>query len=115
MDGIILRYLANQRKNPIVPNFKTKRYENPEYRAWIKTKPCLVCSGDSLAHHWITVAAGGSDLTCVPLCPDHHTLGGDSFHRLGRDTFCKRHNIHIDKVFIELLREYIMEVDNGVG
>lgn len=87
---------------------KTKRYENPEYRAWIKTERCLVreCHKKTLAHHVVSVGAGGSDLTCVPLCSDHHTLGGDSVHRLGRDTFSKRHNIDLNAEIERLQKEY---------
>ena len=93
---------------------KTKRYENPEYRAWIKSKPCLVCSGDSVAHHYISVGAGGSDLTCVPLCPDHHTLGGDSIHRLGKTTFPEYHNLDVWEEMARLLAEWVEDNDKDL-
>lgn len=54
------------------------------YRAWIRTLPCLVCGcvGSEAAH---TGSDGGmklkaSDYSCVPLCPEHHTMAPDSYH-----------------------------------
>lgn len=89
-------------------NWKKPRFISDDYRTYIKTLSCIVCgSREVTAHHWITVAAGGSDLECVPLCLDHHTLGGDSFHRLGVDTFAKKHKIDIDWIQKRLLMGYI--------
>lgn len=56
------------------------------YRAFVRSLPCLVCSGacgPSEAAH--TGFDGGmrlkaSDFTCVPLCAWDHTLAPDSYH-----------------------------------
>jgi hypothetical protein len=88
-------------------NFKTKRYENPEYLAFIRTKECIVCGGDSMAHHYISVAAGGSDLFTLPLCADHHTLGGDSIHRLGKKSFPEHHRLDVWEEMARLLAEFM--------
>jgi hypothetical protein len=87
---------------------KNKRYESKDFIAYIKTLPCLVCGKEATAHHWITVGAGGSDLTAVPLCQNHHT-SEEGFHVLGRDTFTKRYNIDIQWLRILYLEGYIME------
>ncbi len=85
-------------------NFKVKRCIDEDYLAWIRTQPCLVCKMGSVPHHTVSKGAGGSDLKAVPLCPDHHNLGGDSIHRLGRTTFCTRYRIDL-AYEIERLRE----------
>ncbi len=88
-------------------NFKTPRYENPEYRAWVKTKPCLVprCSGKSDPHHWITRGAGGDDKDCVPLCEGlagHHA----ELHRIGRWTFSERYGLDLKQEAARLWEEW---------
>ena len=87
---------------------KKKRYESPEYMAFIRTKSCLVCdSGETVPHHTVSVGAGGSDLLTIPLCADHHNLGGDSIHRLGKTTFPEHHNLDIWEEIARLLIEWV--------
>ena len=87
---------------------KKKRYESPEYMAFIRTKCCLVCdSGETVPHHVVSVGAGGSDLLTIPLCADHHNLRGDSVHRLGKTTFPEKHGLNIDAEMVRLLTEWI--------
>jgi hypothetical protein len=57
-----------------------------KYRAWIRTLPCAFCGtlrGVQAAH---TGSDGGmrqkaSDMSCVPLCHDHHQAHPVSYHR----------------------------------
>jgi hypothetical protein len=92
-------------------NFKKRRYENPEYRAWVKTRRCLVqgCHKKTDPHHWITRGAGGDDKDCIPLCAGldgHHT----QIHQIGRWTFSDRYGLDLKEAASDLFREYIMEV-----
>ncbi len=83
---------------------KNKRYEDPEYLAFIRTKCCLVCgSGETVPHHYISVGAGGSDLLTIPLCADHHTLQDDCIHILGKTTFPEHHGINVWEEIARLL------------
>lgn len=78
------------------PPTRSLGYKGParssKYRGWIRTLPCSACGieGRSEAAH--TGGDGGlrqkaSDYSCIPLCPDCHTLGTDSYHQVGRDLF----------------------------
>ena len=58
---------------------KPKTYRNPKYLDFIRKKPCLVCAGESIAHHEsgtkLSHGAMGrksNDLTAVPLCFECH-------------------------------------------
>lgn len=69
------------------------------YRAWIRLLPCIVCKryGSEAAH---TGRDGGqsqkaSDYSCVPLCPECHTFGPQSYHRLGRESFEAQHGLSL--------------------
>jgi hypothetical protein len=84
---------------------------NDDYRAWIRTLPCLACQvkGRSEAAH--TGSDGGmsqkaSDYSCVPLCSDCHTLGPGAYHRLGKRTFEQRHGLCCAGIVAQLNREW---------
>lgn len=58
---------------------KPKRYENDEYLAWIRTKPCMNCykAAPSVSHHCSHISGSGqgtkpSDLFAIPLCSKCH-------------------------------------------
>lgn len=49
--------------------------ESPEFVAWVKRQPCLVCGEHPVDPHHAGQRAYGRrahDETCVPLCPAHH-------------------------------------------
>lgn len=83
------------------PQRKTRlRPVNPERRANLRAVqfgpqaalcrrlPCCVCgSRPTHAHHVVSRGAGGEDRHTVPLCWSCHGL----VHRLGRETFERRH------------------------
>jgi hypothetical protein len=53
---------------------KPKRFESAAYLAFIRSLPCTACDYPvTEAHHLKTRGAGGSDLTAIPLCRQHHT------------------------------------------
>jgi hypothetical protein len=65
---------------------KKRRPEDPEYRAWIRQQPCLICQstrGVEAAHTgWHGMSARTEDRACVPLCRKHHRTAPDSYHQL---------------------------------
>ena len=70
------------------------------YKARIRTLACTACGieGRSEAAH--TGRDGGmsqkaSDLSCIPLCRDCHTMRADSYHRIdgGRRAFERRYRV----------------------
>src|SRR5689334_12924934 len=69
---------------------------NPEYRAWLRTQPCIACLRDPApgfrkgssqieAAHTANngMSSKGTDSSCVPLCRSHHTES----HRIGVKQF----------------------------
>jgi hypothetical protein len=80
------------------------------YKGWIRTLPCLVCQSEpSEAAH--TGCDGGmklkaSDYSCVPLCTECHTMRPDSYHRLGREDFERRHELHLAQTVMFLNLEW---------
>ena len=77
------------------------------YRAWIRTLPCAVCGAEYGVEAAHTGADGGlrqkaSDYSCVPLCSDHHTAAADSYHRLGREEFARRHDVDLKSLIRSL-------------
>ncbi len=88
---------------------------SPEYLAWIRTLPCLVCSrvsgGATVIEAAHTNALGSrgvgqktSDFSAIPLCSWHHRAGQNSYHRLGERWFAQAHQIHLLEVMQTLNR-----------
>ena len=81
----ILLYPASTMK----PQPKEVAERSEEYKAWIRTLPCIRCNRPtSEAHHQnaagqSTTGSKCSDYRCVPLCVEHHA----EYHRIGRTTF----------------------------
>jgi hypothetical protein len=53
---------------------KPRRFASESYLEYVRSRPCIVCAAPADPHHLIARGAGGSDLTCVPLCREHHTM-----------------------------------------
>lgn len=53
---------------------KDKIYRSEEYKAYVRTLPCIVCGGNAEPHHEIGGGMGikGPDLFCIPLCRGCH-------------------------------------------
>lgn len=86
----------------------------PAYREWIQGYACLLRGRDSKIRcplgvfgsecaHVKSRGAGGDDIgNCVPLCPDHH----QEQHRIGIQSFQKRHGIDLYFIAADLGRIY---------
>jgi hypothetical protein len=61
---------------------------------------CAICGRPAHPHEIVTRGSGGprEPWNVIDLCDDHHTLGADSFHRLGRYSFAKRWPQFSDKI-----------------
>lgn len=78
----------------------------PHHRQWVRGHCCSVpgCGRrDIEAAHYDGpipnedrggMSAKDHDKWCLPLCRDHHTLAGDSYHRLGWQEFDRRHGVN---------------------
>jgi hypothetical protein len=80
------------------------------YKAWIRTLPCLVChqTPSEAAHTGRDGGTGqkASDSSCVPLCALHHTVGGDSYHQVGRVRFARRFRLNLEDEVKRLNQEW---------
>src|ERR1017187_5536824 len=86
---------------------------SPEYLAWIRTLPCLVCSrvsgGATVIEAAHTNALGSrgvgqktSDFSAIPLCAAHHRENLDSYHVLGEQGFSHTHGINLQEIVLRL-------------
>jgi hypothetical protein len=87
------------------------RPRDEDYKAWIRTLPCVACGieGRSEAAH--TGSDGGmsmkaSDYSCVPLCSDCHTKAPGAYHRVGKRTFEHQHGLCCARIAARLNREW---------
>jgi hypothetical protein len=90
------------------PLEKKKRETDPEYVKWIHEWECVVFTCGRPwpvhAHHTKTRGAGGSDYSCIPLCPVHHL----QVHNKGVKTFQAMHKADFEaltKVFYKMWSE----------
>ncbi len=92
---------------------KAERY-GPQ-AALCRTLPCCACGvcDESEPHHHPTVARGGTDRDTVPLCADHHTLGGrpEAFHSTPLAEWETHHSIEIEAEKVEVRRLLAREPD----
>lgn len=53
---------------------------------------CELCGQQASPHEIVTRGSGGKrePINVIWLCPDHHTMGPDAFHRIGRESFMAR-------------------------
>lgn len=53
---------------------------------------CEICDQRADPHEIVTRGSGGKREpdNVIYLCPDHHTMGPDAFHRIGRESFMER-------------------------
>lgn len=101
---------------------KERRINDPAYERWIRERFCIVpgCYNDAQSHHQNEQGHGGkstkpSSYRCIPLCTEHHTLGGTpylrgSYHGMGKLTgwkFWKHYGIDVETVIHDLNRAYL--------
>lgn len=86
----------------------------PEYLAWIRTLPCILCAPPTLTRLVLTEAAHtnalgprgisqkASDFSAIPLCAEHHRKDPDSYHRLGEKRFTLQHRLDLPGLVVDL-------------
>jgi len=82
-----------------------------EYKAWIRTLPCVACGieGRSEAAHTGTdggMSMKASDYSCVPLCGDCHRQAPGAYHRIGKQAFEQTHGFCFAEMVLCLNREW---------
>jgi hypothetical protein len=86
---------------------------SPDYLAWMRTLPCIVCSRVSggatvieAAHTNVLGPRGigqkSSDFSAIPLCAAHHRENLDSYHVLGEKEFSHEHGIDLKDLVLRL-------------
>lgn len=68
---------------------------------------CEVCGACSAQRHEIVSRGSGGpreDWNTIWLCPDHHTLGPDAYHRIGRTTFAARFPQFAERIVLACAR-----------
>ncbi|MCK5616705.1 DUF968 domain-containing protein [Candidatus Pacearchaeota archaeon] len=94
---------------------KPKRYTNETYLEHVRCLPCCApgCKQKNISgpnkgkvdpHHTRSVKAGGSDLTAIPLCREHHT----EVH-WSQVKFQEKCGIDFKEIQIECLQQFIEE------
>lgn len=79
---------------------------DPEYRAWVHGRPCVVCACPGEGHHHPYKShPGWTDRSMVPLCPEHHR-GATGIHTLAHDGFQAMHGIDLLEAARNLRRAY---------
>jgi hypothetical protein len=89
--GLRAQRATPRRSAPPAPRIKTRREEDPDYLAWVRTLPCICCrhegraqTGRTEAHHIRRKADGSTygasqkahDREAIPLCNDRHHWNG---------------------------------------
>lgn len=82
---------------PVKTKRKVIRELNPDYVWWIHSWPCVICKKWPVqAHHVVPRSRLGADLTCIPLCHNHH-VGDNGVHIKGVLHFEKSNLISFDE------------------
>ena len=81
---------------------KPSRIEDKAFLALVRAQECECCSNAADAHHLITVGAGGSDYTAVPLCRLHHS----ELHTMPLRAFEDKYDVNLWRVNAGLLMQH---------
>lgn len=85
-----------------------------DYLDFIRSKPCCLCGkeGPSEAHHVAQGGVGmkGSDMSCIPLCSEHHVLTEDKGHGHVSRAF----KVSLTAIICDLLHEHITSQKMGL-
>lgn len=82
-----------------------------DYKAWVRTLPCVSCGKEGRSESAHTGDDGGmsmkaSDYSCVPLCPACHTQASSAYHRIGKREFERLNKLSIPDLVARLQREW---------
>lgn len=72
---------------------KPRVRHDKKYLAHIRTLPCVVCGGKSVAHH---LAGKENDYATVPLCVAHHIPGVHQYGVKGFEERCAKEGINLN-------------------
>lgn len=95
-----------------------KPQRNPQYLAWIRTQPCVICGerrGIEASHtgpHGL--GQKSPDTSAIPLCHKHHRTGRDSYHKLGARRFAQVHDLDIPAIVRRLNLKPVIRVESGM-
>lgn len=90
-----------------VPAFpKPRRLRDPDYLAWIRSRPCIVSGARAEAHHTVPRSIGGSDYRAVPLAPRLHR----ELHRLGSGRFGQKYRVDLREEAMRHMEMYLAEI-----
>jgi hypothetical protein len=119
--NLIKRNTRPNAKRPGPP--RRGRVIDRDYMDWIRTLQCVVCAQQVIGY-WFGVQRSSrteaahvgqrgigqksSDRETIPLCAEHHRLGKDSVHRLGKN-FWQHHGIDRYALIRELQARYEKE------
>jgi len=125
---VLQRSLPPKRRVPV----RRKRFQprqgpdrSPDYLAWIRMRPCAVCSkvsgGATMieAAHTNVMGPRGlgqktTDFSAIPLCSGHHRENPDSYHRLGERWFAQVHQIRLPGLVQALNSHYRRQVSSPI-
>lgn len=87
-------------------------YRSKKHREFIRAYPCLICGNSEVDAHHERLNRGGvalkpPDSHCVPLCRAHH----QEQENIGSKAFWDKYNIDIKMKIIELLTQYLEEIN----
>lgn len=88
-------------------NPKQTREIDEDYLKFIRNEPGLIEGNNIVAHHTVSVGAGGSDYLAVPLPFKQHIPG---VHSMGKATFQEKYNLNFETEIIKLLIKYIKKL-----
>jgi hypothetical protein len=100
------------RKPPNRANKSTGPARDARYRAWIRSLRCCVCGLESAGEAAHTGRVGGMrqkapDYSCIPLCRNCQAQNAESYHRMGRAEFERRHRLDLAGIVIRLNRDWV--------
>jgi len=108
-----LAWAIHSRKPPCRATVPTRKGppRDEDYKAWIRTLPCLACGIEDCSEAAHTGSDGGmsqkaSDYSVVPLCADCHTQAQGAYHRVGKRAFEQRNGICFARIVARLNREW---------
>ncbi len=117
---------ANRRRTPLrkMARKRSSRIEAPEYLAWIRALPCLVCPsadspcrGDVESHH---VGHHGqartNDYNAIPLCTAHHKhgFGPDAVHKIHQPAFERKFGVRFSLWIARLNRAWELKTGRPI-
>lgn len=96
--------------------YKYSNHRNSKYLKWLRTQKCIVSGMPADCAHHIRLGTNGgqgikpSDYFCIPLTDEFHTVGSNSVHRIGEETFLMINDIEKVEFFIFYLNAFLKDI-----